>query len=301
MPYTAIEKDYMIHLEKAHAEFIEKLKNEGKSPSTVIAYKKDIEQLAEHLLKQGVEKVHEIELDHLVDFMSTLSDQGLTNKTISRKTNATKTFFRYLQIEEYIQVNVAEDLEHPEVMIKPPRILSKLEYRALRDTAREDTRTFAIIETLLQTGISISELAGMKVADLKLENDKGTLYIPARGSKENRTVPLNKAAVEAIRNYMDKDRPAKEGAEYVFITKTGNPMLVRNIRSTIDRYFEQAGIEDAKVNDLRHTFIAHHLMQGTSLQTVSRVVGHKRISTTEKYLEHVNRETEEEKMELGVL
>ncbi len=291
----------MIHLEKAHIEFIEKLKGEGKSPSTVIAYKKDIEQLTEHLAKQGVEKVHEIELDHLENFMDSLSDQGLTNKTISRKTNATKTFFRYLHTEEYIQVNVSEDLEHPEVTTKPPRILSKLEYRALRDTAREDSRTFAIIETLLQTGISISELAGMKMEDLKFEDDKGVLSIPSRGSKENRTVPLNKAATEAIKNYIEKDRPNIENAKYVFITKTGNPMLVRNIRSTIDRYFEQAGIKDAKVNDLRHTFIAHHLMQGTSLQTVSRVVGHKRISTTEKYLEHVERETEEEKMDLGVL
>ena len=69
-------------------------------------------------------------------------------------------------------------------------------------------------------------------------------------------------------------------------------MLVRNIRSTIDRYFDHAGIKGAKVNDIRHTFIAHHLMAGTSLQTVLRAVGHKRISTTEKYFDHIEKDSE---------
>jgi integrase/recombinase XerC/integrase/recombinase XerD len=73
----------------------------------------------------------------------------------------------------------------------------------------------------------------------------------------------------------------------LFITKTGRPLLIRNIRTAIDRYFRIAGIEGAKVNDLRHTFIAHHLMAGTPITTLSKLVGHKRLSTTERYLELV--------------
>lgn len=291
----------MIKLNKAHQDFVDHLRGQGKSESTVIAYNKDIEQLVEHMLKSGLEQVHEVNTEHLKDFMDKMANIGLTNKTISRKTNATKTFFRYLKDNEHIQINVADNLKHPKVTVKPPRILSKLEYRALRDTAREDHRTFAIIEVLLQTGISISELSYMEMEHLEVENHEGELYIPARESKDDRKVPLNKAVVEALNRYQEHARPELDHAVHVFITKTGNPLLVRNIRSTIDRYFKLAGIENAKVNDLRHTFIAHHLAQGTSLQTVSKIVGHKRISTTEKYLEHIDKETDEEKMELGIL
>lgn len=291
----------MIKLEQAHSDFVDSLREEGKSEATVIAYKKDIEQLVEHMYKEGLEHVHEINLEHLREFMKKMSGFGLTNKTVSRKTNATKTFFRYLKDQGHIQVNVADQLKHPKVDSKPPRILSKLEYRALRDTARDDTRTFAIIEVLLQTGISISELSLMELEHLEIQDSSGSLFIPERESREERKVPLNKAVIEAINKYVGDERPQIEESIHVFITKTGNPLLVRNIRSTLDRYFKTAGIEDAKVNDLRHTFIAHHLSQGTSLQTVSKIVGHKRISTTEKYLEYIERETEEEKMELGVL
>ena len=70
----------------------------------------------------------------------------------------------------------------------------------------------------------------------------------------------------------------------MYVTKNGRPLLVRNIRTAIDKAFEKASIKNAKVNDLRNTFIAHHLAKGVSLVTVSKLVGHKRISTTEKYL-----------------
>ena len=78
-------------------------------------------------------------------------------------------------------------------------------------------------------------------------------------------------------------RPETED-DTVFVTKNGRPLLVRNIRTAIDKSFEKAGIKNAKVNDLRNTFIAHHLANGVGLPTVSKLVGHKRLSTTEKYL-----------------
>ncbi len=294
-----------MELQKAHTEFVDFLKNEGKSSATVIAYQKDIEQLIDHLEKQGVVDVQAVEIDDLEDFMDKMTENGLTNKTISRKTNATRTFFKYLEDKSYIDTNVALQLKHPEVETQPPRILTKMEYRALRDTAKDDARTYAIIEVLLQTGLSISELSLIELEHLTIKNKdgvtEGTLYIPSRQSKDARSVPLNKAAVEAITRYMEEERPQIEGSKYLFITKSGNPLLVRNIRSTIDRYFKAAGIKGAKVNDLRHTFIAHHLSQGVSLQTVSKVVGHKRISTTEKYLEYIEVQPGSETMELVIL
>jgi integrase/recombinase XerC/integrase/recombinase XerD len=93
---------------------------------------------------------------------------------------------------------------------------------------------------------------------------------------------LNKSSETALKRYLEIRPNTKE--DTLFITKTGRPLLVRNIRTAIDRYFRLAGIKDAKVNDLRHTFVAHHLMAGTSLVLVSKLAGHKRLATTEKYL-----------------
>jgi len=108
-------------------------------------------------------------------------------------------------------------------------------------------------------------------------------------------------AVEEAGRVFERLGAKVEKAVHLFITKTGKPLLVRNIRSTINRYFKLAGVEKAKVNDLRHTFVAHHLASGVNIITVSKVAGHKRLSTTERYLQYIEKTTTEEKNELGVL
>lgn len=287
-------------LEEARQKFVDHLEDLGRAPSTLVAYSKDIEQLVEFMEKNGITEVEDVSLEDLEDFMEHFEEKGYTNKTISRKTNSTKTFFGFLKTENYIEEDVADYLKHPEVEVTPPRILSELEYRALRDAARSDLRTYALIEVFLQTGISISEIAGIKLEHLHMDEDEPHLYIPARGSKHERVVPLNEVAINAIKDYMEKDREDKDSA-YLFITRTGNPMLVRNIRSTLNRYFEKAGIEDATVNDLRHTFIAQQLKNGVNLAYVSKVVGHKRVSTTERYLDYAGVEEAGSKTNLVTL
>ena len=274
----------MVKVREAHSKFVDHLKSQGRSSATVLAYGKDIEQLADFLENLKKHQVHEIATADLEAFMAKLVKEGYTPKSISRKTNSTKTFFRFLKINEYVADDPAALLEHPKFDMKPPRILSKMEYRALRDAARDDVRISAIIELLLQTGIRIGELAKLKLSDVKFgENGKGgDLHVPAGESYPERNVPLNKASEAALKKYLDIRPNAKE--DTLFITKTGRPLLVRNIRTAIDRYFRLAGIKDAKVNDLRHTFVAHHLMSGTSLVLVSKLAGHKRLATTEKYL-----------------
>ena len=287
----------MLKLDIAHKDFVRYLKDSGKSSSTVIAYSKDIEQLTEHLFKQGINSVQEIKTEHLAFFMNKLTKENFTPKSVSRKTNSTKTFFRFLKMQNHITDNAADGLKHPNVEIKAPRILSRLEYGALRDAAKDDSRTFAIIEVLLQTGVTISELAQIKILDIEF-NEPTSLTVPKINTRLGRPIPLNKAAVSAIKSYQ-KDRPDMK-TDFLFITKTGKPLLIRNIRATIDRYFKAAGIIKAKVNDLRHTFVAHHLSQGANLLTISKIAGHKRLSTTERYLDYIERSTEE-KTELGIL
>ena len=283
----------MIPVHEAHGKFISHLKNQGRSSATVLAYGKDIEQLGDFLNELNKNHVTEISLKDLQAFMAKLSKEGYTPKSISRKTNSTKTFFRFLKINDYVTDDPATLLEHPKFEMKPPRILSKTEYRALRDAARADTRMSAIIELLLQTGIRIGELARLKLVDVKFGAGAkaGELHVPAGESYPDRTVPLNKAAETALKRYIDI-RP-KTQDDTLFVTKTGRPLLVRNIRTAIDRYFKLAGIRDAKVNDLRHTFVAHHLMAGTSLVLVSKLAGHKRLATTEKYLNLIQGRLEE--------
>lgn len=289
----------MINLKDAHQQFIGHLKGRNRASATILAYGKDIEQLVNHLIVSGKDSASSVTLEDLQTFMNKMAKEGYTTKSISRKTNSTKTFFKFLKTSGLTEDDPARNLEHPRFENKPPRILSELEYRALRDAARSDARIFAIIELFLQTGIRIGELAKITLDDVRLDEPNPTLYIrPGEGSVE-RAIPLNRPAIEAIRRYLSVRSQTQNPA--LFITKTGKPLLIRNIRTAIDRYFRLAGIKEAKVNDLRHTWIAHHLSAGTSLLLISKLSGHKRVSTTERYLQFVQGKASDNKISLEEL
>lgn len=277
-----------IDLKTAHTQFTDHLTSRRRAHATIVAYGKDIEQVTFFLTNMGKKMITEVSRDELEAFLKKLASDKYTPKSISRKINSIKTFFRFLKAAGVITVDPAIEIAHPKYEIKPPRILSKIEYRALRDACRGDIRMYAIVELFLQTGIRIGELAALTTADVK----NSDLNIAAQEGHAQRVVPLNKAAKEALDRYI-ASRSVNGQSKALFITKTGRPLLIRNIRTAIDRYFRIAGIEGAKVNDLRHTFIAHHLMAGTSITTLSKLVGHKRLSTTERYLELVKDKTGE--------
>lgn len=271
-----------LDLKTSHTQFTEYLETRRRARATIVAYGKDIEQVTAFLTNMGKKTIGEITRDELEAFLKKLASDSYTPKSISRKINSIKTFFRFLKASGAIAVDPAIEIEHPKYEIKPPRILSKIEYRALRDACRGDVRIYAIVELFLQTGIRIGELAALVLTDVKATE----LHIAAQEGHAERMVPLNKAAKEALDRYLAVRNP-NASSRALFVTKTGRPLLIRNIRTAIDRYFRIAGIEGAKVNDLRHTFIAHHLMAGTAITTLSKLVGHKRLSTTERYLELV--------------
>lgn len=269
-----------IILSDAQQQFTDSLRQEGKAHATVIAYSKDIEQLVDFLKQQNITIPTEVTFEAIDEFKELLKKQRYTGKSISRKINSIKAFFRFLIGRGELTENPADVVIHPKVDAAPPRVLSKIEYRALRDACRGDVRMSAIVELLLQTGMRISELAALQVSEVDL--DRNSIYIHPQNSRAARRVPLNAAAKAALMDYL-KIRPrARE--KTLFLTKTCRPFLVRNIRTAIDRYFRLAGIKDAKVNDLRHTFIVEQLKAGTPLVYISQLVGHKRITTTEKYL-----------------
>ncbi|MEK7573745.1 MAG: tyrosine-type recombinase/integrase [Patescibacteria group bacterium] len=270
-----------IKLIDAHDQFKKFLKEKSHSNSTIVAYGKDIHQLVSFLEEIQKNQPHEVTKEDIEAFLAKMSKDGYTPKSISRKINSTRTFYRFLKVNEYITDDPSLLVAHPKYQLAPPRILTPTEYRALRDAARNDARMFAIIELLLQTGIRIGELANLKLADVK----KDSLHIEPFEKHEERDVPLNKRSQEALERYMTGRAQTKDN--HLFVTKSGRPFLVRNIRTSMERYFRLAEIKNAKVNDLRHTFVAHHLKQGASLILLSKILGHKRLSTTERYLDFV--------------
>ena len=268
-------------LQVARKNFVDHLKKLGRSTATILAYNKDVDQLIQFIAQDKISNPTELTSDHIENFKNDLAEQSYTSKSISRKLNSIKTFCKFLMEKNIITDNPALLVAHPKYEVKPPRILTKMEYRSLRDVCRDDIRVYAIVESLLQTGIRIGELANLELNDI----DTDHLTIKPFESHEQRQVPLNKAVQVALASYL-KVRP-KTKTKKVFVTKNGRQFLIRNIRTAIDRYFKLADIKNAKVNDLRHTFIAHQLEAGTPLTLISQLVGHKRLSTTEKYLEVV--------------
>ena len=217
------------NFEEKRVKFIADLQSKGRSEATVIAYSKDIEQLLNFFSKEGISSIEDTTIEDLEKYKQNLQDNNYTPKSISRKINSTRTFYRYLLDNSLIQDNPSEKLAHPKFETKPPRVLTEMEYRALRDVSRVDVRLYSIVEILLQTGIRIGELAALTLDDIRKSNDGRIdyLYIKAAGSHPQRKVPLNKSAKKAIDEYLEL-RPETED-DTLFVTKNGRPLLVRNI------------------------------------------------------------------------
>lgn len=258
-------------------QYINYLLKSGKSQNTAIAYKKDLEQFAGYLASLEKTDIRELKKEDIDGFIKKILSDNYTKKSASRKLNSIRSFFRYLKNEGIINQNPALEVSHPKYTQQPPRVLTKLEYRALRDFAKNNPRIYAMIEILLQTGIKISELANLKIDDIK-DN-----YLVVKTGNQYREVPLNKSAKKAIDTYL-KTKNSPKSNDYLFTTKTNKPMIVRNIRQIISRCFQEVEIGNATVNDLRNTFIVHQLSAGVSAEYVAKIVGHKRLSSTERYL-----------------
>jgi site-specific recombinase XerD len=261
-------------------KFIESLKEKGRSPATILAYRADLDQLVLFLTEKNKVTALQIEKSDIEGFRDWLLMQKYTAKSTSRKLNAVKTFFRWLVNEKMLITDPSKDVAHPKLTASAPKFLSQLEYRALRDVVRGDRRIATIVELILQTGLRISE-----VANLKIENVKETeIIIEAYATQGSRRIPLNKTAKAAIEAYLKEN---SKDSVFVFVSKNVKPLAIRNIRASVDRYIQKAEIGKFSVNDLRTTFIIENLKRGVDLVTISQVAGHKRLSTTERYLELV--------------
>jgi integrase/recombinase XerD len=286
-----------LSLDNALNLFTGALTKKGKSTNTIVAYKGDINQLINFLKSQSnVNTVDAVQSSHIDDFKKDLIKNNYTAKSVSRKLNSIKNFFSFLKSENVIDKDPSVDIKHPKYENDLPKVLKPIEYRSLRDACRNDIRTTAIVELMLQAGLRIKEIENLKLENIK-DNE---LIIESYESHPARVVPLNNSAKTALKRYIEETRyPSK--SKNVFVTKTGRHLLARNIRSLLNRYFDKADIKDVKVNDLRNTFIVYQLKAGVPIDVVSQVVGHKRISTTEKYLELIDSKEESKGIKLKEL
>jgi site-specific recombinase XerD len=286
-----------LSLENSLITFSVALSKKGKSTNTIVAYKGDINQMISFLInKLKIKDINMVQPSHINDFKEHLIKNDYTAKSVSRKLNSIKNFFNFFESENLITTNPSSEIKHPKYKNDLPKILKPIEYRSLRDACRNDARATAIVELMLQAGLRIKEIENLKLDNIT-ENE---LIIEIYESHSQRIVPLNNSAKSALKKYIEDSRQETK-SKNIFVTKSGRTLLARNIRSLLNRYFNKAEIKGIKVNDLRNTFIVFQLKAGVPLDIVSQVAGHKRISTTEKYLELIDSKEESRGIKLKEL
>jgi len=217
-------------------------------------YANDLGELVEFLEQIGINRVGDVALNHLERYMAYLDQKGYAGATRKRKTVAIRTFFGFLVQEGYLSNDVSKRLITPYAEYKLPRVLTRAEYQRLIDACAGSSRDTAIVVLLLQTGIRLSELVRLTLADIELpdgdtpDQDFGQLRILGGGGRKDRLVPLNSIACQALRGYI-KTRPENQFHSFLH-NRDGSILGARGIQKILRKYFIQSGISGASVHSL---------------------------------------------------
>ncbi len=257
------------------------------SERTKREYRDDAAHVVEHLATRcHIARAASVQRPHLTAFLAHCAALGHAASTRRRSVAAIRSFFAFLVQERIIARSPAEDLLPPEREIRPPRVLSEDEYTRLRDAAADNTRDAALIELALQTGLRLSEIARLRVADIVLPPPStntaiGHIRVAGRASR-GRTVTLNGRACTALRAYLAEREPSDSPA--LFLTKFDRGIGPRGIENIVAKYREQAGITNASVHSLRHTMAVQMLKRGATPAIVGTALGHASPETTGIYV-----------------
>lgn len=242
-------------------------------------YASDLRLFIRYLASRAdVTTVEEVSRRHVHDYLAELDRQRQAGATRARKLAAIKSFFAYLEDAGVIDRSPATGIPRPKQDVRQPRVLAEHEYEALRQACDSHLRDRALIELFLQTGLRLSEVASLTLADLQLPSEPiegciGAVTVTGKGRKR-RTVSLNSKACGALSAYLD-GRLACKGSR-VFLSRSGGGLTARAIQRTIKKYMSKAGITDATVHTLRHTFATHMVRKGTNLRVIQEALGHTR-------------------------
>jgi site-specific recombinase XerD len=256
---------------------------------TRVEYQNDLEDFIEFAEKSGVIHAKEVGLPIVERYIAGQEQKGYSSLTRKRKVVTIRSFLMFLYQDGYIHTNVGSKIILPFTESTTPHILTQGECDQLRVACTGNTRDSAIIEVLLQTGIRLSELINLTVNDFDLGNGtdervNGYVRIVGGRGRKDRIVPLNAKAVFALREYLDGKKPENG---ILFSNRFGKPLGERGVQKMLRKYLKQAGIAEASISTLRHTFGAEHMINGVSLKTLKEIMGLKDPRSTSIYVPFV--------------
>lgn len=266
----------------------------GLSKNTISAYGRDLESYLRFLEAVAKRDLAGSSREDIRDFMLHQKDKGLSVNSIARSLAALRMFYRFLSREKLLKADVSSYVDSPKLWKKIPDILDAAEVERLIEApdvkTRQGLRDRAILETMYATGMRVSEVAGLKTADVNTEI--GFVRCLGKGKKE-RVIPLGSKASQAILRYLEKSRPgfARPAAvPELFLNRSGKKLSRISLWKLIKAYARKAHIKKAiRPHILRHSFATHLLEGGADLRSVQEMLGHANISTTQVYT-HVNKD-----------
>jgi len=269
--------------------YIDSLKREGASAHTVAAYEIDLAQLVQYLSPPGMTPPEPRAIDLLLlrEWLASLYQQKLGVLSIRRKLAAARSLFRFLQREGVVEVNVARLVRTPKAPIKLPEVMTAEQANNLIDGVAWNSldrphpaRDRAMFELLYGCGVRVSELAGLNLDDL--DRSEGWIRVRGKGRKE-RQVPVPGKAVEALERYLN-ERPIVRDEPAVFLNHAGKRLSTRGIHGIVKVYATAlTGDPSMHPHSFRHAYATHLLADGADLRAIQELLGHARLSTTQKY------------------
>jgi integrase/recombinase XerD len=263
------------------------------SERTLEAYRHDVVRMAAFARMLGRGRVTEITTADLRRFVLHLKDLGLSATSIARNLAAIRTYFRFLLSESQVTADPSDRIETPKSWRTLPEVLTVHEIDALLNAPDLGHplawRDRAMLEFAYASGVRVSELIGLRIRDLHLEEEFATVF--GKGAKQ-RLVPVGRRAIGALAIYLRETRPRLEkgkGEGRVFLNARGGPLTRMGVWKILREHVSAAGIEKRVTpHTLRHSFATHLLEGGADLAAVQEMLGHADISTTQLYT-HVDR------------
>ena len=279
-------------LQQAVVDFLTALRNErNASEHTQTAYRKDLTKFAAFL---GPElKLDEIDHKMIRSFMSELHEAGLSKASMARNLAGLRSFFKWLGKEGRVGHNPAALVGTPKLPQRLPRVPSMEEMGKVfvaADVSEEAAlaeRDRLILEMLYGSGLRNSELCGIRMEDVR-RSDQSVL-VRGKGKKE-RMVPFSDATGDALEAYLPvrwrvmNEAKVPRRHELLLVNRRGDPLTPRSVGRIVKRMAVAAGLSpDVHPHTLRHAFGTHMLAEGADLRSIQELLGHERLSTTQRY------------------
>jgi integrase/recombinase XerD len=276
--------------EKLLARYIRHLALEkGLADNTLLSYETDLTRYVYYLADQRIYDSQEITPLILQQYIAQLYDLGLASSSMARNFSAIRGFHQFLVVNDLSDFDPSELLETPRLKRRIPEVLSLEEVvLILKQPEVEDIlgiRDRAMLEVIYGCGLRISELLGMTVSNLFLEDE--LIRIVGKGAKE-RFCPVGQEAIHWLKMYLARSRPllskGTTSRNIVFLNRRGHPMSRMGFWKILKKYVQQANIQqEVHPHTFRHCFATHLLDNGADLRSVQELLGHADISTTQIY------------------